>query len=437
MLPDITGREKVERIAVLVSFNGTSKFLGAPKLESSTGENIAIAVHGLLMEWNLIDRVKAMAFDTTSSNTGIHNGACNLLQSFSGLELMPLPCRHHIYEILLRDVFELKLGKSSAPEVPVFERFATAWKHINKKIFKNGLEDVTVRSAISDSECDDIKKFCRDQLTKNHCRADYKEMLELVLAFLGDTTITFRSPGPTSHARFMGKAIYDLKIFLFREQFQVSKVQWNGIRDVCIFIIRLYVRAWFGCTNAIASPNQDINFMKDCIRYAQIDAPLSAKIVEKMGTHLWYLSHEAVALAFFDSSVPLEEKRAMIGRLTSETPAVMLIDGRKLLHPENISQYNLSDFVSIKTKMFFVRFDISAGFLDSDPSTWASNAEFQKGLEFCRNLFVDNDVAERGVKFMKDFNRVLTNDEEGKQFLFQAIENYRKKHPNYHKSCLV
>lgn len=54
ILPDLIGRMKVDRIAVLVSYNGTSKFLGAPKVEgSSTGENIADAVHKTLVQWKL------------------------------------------------------------------------------------------------------------------------------------------------------------------------------------------------------------------------------------------------------------------------------------------------------------------------------------------------------------------------------------------------
>lgn len=48
LLPNLVGTGKVERIAVLVSCNGTSKFLGAPKIASSSGENIAAAIYDSL-----------------------------------------------------------------------------------------------------------------------------------------------------------------------------------------------------------------------------------------------------------------------------------------------------------------------------------------------------------------------------------------------------
>lgn len=124
MLPDLVGQIKVERTAVLVSYNGTSKFLGAPKVQSSTGANIAAVVYEKLVEWNIVERVEGMSYDTTSNNTGINNGAGVLLEKKLGRNLLSLACRHHVYEIVLRKVFETKLLPSSAPDVPFFERFA-------------------------------------------------------------------------------------------------------------------------------------------------------------------------------------------------------------------------------------------------------------------------------------------------------------------------
>lgn len=82
ILLDLIGSTKVERIAILVSYNGTSKLLGAPKVEPSTGENIATVVQNTLIKWSIFDRVAAMGFDTTSVNTGEKNGACLYLQRY-------------------------------------------------------------------------------------------------------------------------------------------------------------------------------------------------------------------------------------------------------------------------------------------------------------------------------------------------------------------
>ncbi|KRG00332.1 uncharacterized protein Dwil_GK27470 [Drosophila willistoni] len=58
-----------ERIGVLVSYNG-SKFLGAPKVESLTGIDIAETVFDRLVEWNIVDQVNGLSYDNTAANTG-------------------------------------------------------------------------------------------------------------------------------------------------------------------------------------------------------------------------------------------------------------------------------------------------------------------------------------------------------------------------------
>jgi hypothetical protein len=40
-----------------------------------------------------------------------------------------------------------------------------------------------------------------------------------------------------------------------------------------------------------------------------------------------------------------------------------------------------------------------------------------------------NDTVERGVKLFEDYNRLLTNNEEEKQFLLQVVEANRKVIP--------
>lgn len=256
-----------------------------------------------LLKWNISDRVAAMGFDTTASNTGEKPGACVYSQNNLDRKLLNFACRHHIYELLLRSAFESKFGKSSGPDIPIFERFAKKWKNLNKRLFKNGLEDPIVRSKISDEECDATKNFCRQKLLENHIRADYKELLELTLMFLGGDSVNFRTPGPTSHARWMAKAIYTLKVFLFRDQFALTPKELNNLRDICIFLVRMYVKAWIGCTDAIAAPNQDCNFIKESVAYAEIDSKMSSDLLLKIKNHFWYLSEENVALAFFDSNV--------------------------------------------------------------------------------------------------------------------------------------
>lgn len=427
----------VDRIAVHVTFGGISKFLGAPKIQNSTGASIADVVYNQLIKWNICRSVKAMGFDTTSSNSGDKSGACVLLCQRLNSNLLSLPCRHHIYEIILKSVFDVKMSASSGPGVPLFERFSKAWSTLEHSSYKSGFQDDIVRAKISDNECDDLKCYCQNLLHESLPRSDYKEFLQLALIFLGEENLKFRVPGAISHARWMAKAIYCLKIFVFRDQFAVTRRELSGLRDICIFLVKIYIKSWFGCTNAIKAPNQDIVFLKKAVDYSDIDSTISNAIINKLKNHVWYLAEETIALAFFDSDVCLEEKKKMVMSLSSKEPSLKLNKNRSLARPEEIVNYDISDFVSERTLNFFVRFELSSSFVHSDPATWESNENYQNGQSFCKTLAVVNDVAERGVKFMKDFNKILTNDEDEKQILLQIVEAYRKKYPSYKKSELL
>lgn len=150
ILPALTGKEKVDRQPVIVSNKNGDQLLGVPSLPNGKGQEISSAVYNTLESWGLLENVQAICCDTTASNTGRMNGACTLLQQQIGRELLLLPCRHHIFEILLRALFDVKMGSSSAPVVLLFKRFQAKWgkfwylpanKFYNIYINRNTFED--------------------------------------------------------------------------------------------------------------------------------------------------------------------------------------------------------------------------------------------------------------------------------------------------------
>ncbi|XP_044595869.1 uncharacterized protein LOC123272912 [Cotesia glomerata] len=62
LLPDITGRDKVERLPIILSGVNTQQLLGVPKLDRGTGLNQAIAIKEIINEWNILDRIKSNVF---------------------------------------------------------------------------------------------------------------------------------------------------------------------------------------------------------------------------------------------------------------------------------------------------------------------------------------------------------------------------------------
>lgn len=48
--------------------------------------------------------------------------------------------------------------------------------------------------------------------------------------------------------------------------------------------------------------------------------------------------------------------------------------------------------------------------------------DYKKGKHCVKELRVLNDTAERGVQLFQEFKKLLTNDEDDKQFLLQVFE---------------
>lgn len=81
---------------------------------------------------------------------GIHHGAGVELEKALGRELIWLPCRHHVFEIILKSVFEVYWPKQTGPNVPLFNRFKGSWNKIDKSKFKAGIEDTAVAQSLAD-----------------------------------------------------------------------------------------------------------------------------------------------------------------------------------------------------------------------------------------------------------------------------------------------
>ena len=75
LLPDIAGsKETVDRIAIIVTGGGVEKLLAVPKIGKGTGYEQASACLKVLDDWKI--------------NTGIHKGACTLIEEASGQKLI-------------------------------------------------------------------------------------------------------------------------------------------------------------------------------------------------------------------------------------------------------------------------------------------------------------------------------------------------------------
>lgn len=70
LLPTDFSKKKVERLPIAVTGVNTNQLLAAPLVYEATGISEAEVVFEVLNEWNIVDSIKGMCFDTPAVNTG-------------------------------------------------------------------------------------------------------------------------------------------------------------------------------------------------------------------------------------------------------------------------------------------------------------------------------------------------------------------------------
>ena len=193
-------------------------------------------------------------------------GVCVLLQQkLDGRQVLHLPCRHHVLELVL-EASTATNETSNSPNIDLFLSLQKFWSNIEKSQFRTAPTDCVpwAQQAIDRAQ---------DLLRMDHTpRDDYRELLKLVVAFLGGvphgrTQVQFMAPGPVHRARWMSRAIYAFKIWMFWDQFHVTlrqrpsssktqpraELQCTGLLTVCLFVAEKYCFAWFATTNGSES----------------------------------------------------------------------------------------------------------------------------------------------------------------------------------------
>lgn len=426
ILPEIIGLGNVDRIPVIVSGESVEKLLGVPKLCNSSAENIASVVFDKIKQWNVAENIQAMSFDTTAVNTGHLNGACLQLERMLGRDLLWLPCRHHVMEIMLSKVFTLCFGPSCGPDIPIFKRFKSVWNGIRRDSYHT-LDVTDAAEEFRDVTVSQLKEINVKQMCM---RDDYKELIELTLVVLGYPVenIHWRMPGPIHHARWMAKLLYAIKMYLFRDQRDTVHLTMKNEKALHRFVqfgSLLYCKWWTKAALAAEAPADDLQMWKDLVKYQIFDAEISVAARKVLSQHLWYLSDELVGLAIFSDTVAVEEKDKIVAGLT-----VCPSDRRVRGNPATLSSHtSLGDFASTRTANLFVKLNIENSFLATSAADWEEDDTYQRGKRKIKALHVVNDTAERGVKLFEEYNHLITNDEEEKQLLLQVVECNRKLIP--------
>ena len=420
-------------------------------MEHGTAEAQFDALVAQLQEYDLLDKVSGLCFDTTATNTGRLSGTNVRFSRRQQRILLELACRRHVSELHIKHFAEhISTGKTLAPENQMFKMFQKEWSNLQDQI---DLSKVTkfdvkaVKGTFLESQLLETIQFCKFVLTTEvFPRGDYVELLELTLTYLcPELSFRIRAPSSVSHARFMAKAIYYLKIQILRQQltYKVSPVQQKEVSRMAEFV-SIFYSVWFMRTALpAAAPHQDIKAfwqMKMYKKYIEQNHPEAEKVIdgvdgvlESMRRHTWYLDETLVPLALLDQDISAEDREAMAKRLYS------LPVPETFKHSEEVDLFSELDFtcdnppsllplIGKNSWFIFTLLNITKSedkvWLTCPSAVWPFVEQFKTFSRFVDGIQVVNDCSERAVKLVSEFINVC-HDEDDRQELLLAVQQRR------------
>ena len=392
-----------------------------------------------LDSWEIADKIFAVGFDTTSSNTGVHKGACTILQQLLGRQLLWLACRHHILELVVGAAFTQLFGDTKSPEVTLFKTLKTSWDSLD-------LADISLPDIPTSyqREKDELLTFINTLLEPDNLeklpRCDYKEFLELAKIFLGENierkkgyTYSLQRPGADHHARWMSKSLYIIKMALLHHQ--LPDLHWQTkkkIDKMALFVVFVYLKSWFNAPSLTSAAENDLNLYKSLQKFKNVHKKVSSTTSTVLNRHTWYLTEELIPLSLFDDKIPLDKRTLLATKIGQLTPG-----GTEICKPTlpTISlKSELADFVGERSTTLFDLLNTPVDFLLKPD--WQLQPEYNSVKTSLKNLSPLNDACERALGLVTRFNTHITRNEESFQELIQVVEAHRKRYSLKTKKAL-
>lgn len=393
------------RVVVILRSEKKVIALGPYILSDHGAEKICMELINIIEEHNLNNRIAGIVCDTENTNTGHISGVCVRLENYLERDLLYFMCRHHIYDLILKHVSEFLFGRSTAPtfDFGCCTILKRAWENLNLQVFAPYYEidnEEEPEENFIKAVRENAIHYLTMQAGKKHARDDYAELTDLALKFLGQSDIEtkkFMVPGSVNNARWMGRAIYALKCFLFRYQINLDDDVLVELRRFSFFISTIYVKYWNWCTNVFNAPINDLQFLKELENYRQIDNELADVAIGAFSRHLTYLSDELVILSLFSKLITNEQKEAIRLKLVHEVGQRTEHSIRRVIEG-NISHMELHDFISERSMFLFSTLGIDSSFLEYETSEWENLDSYHIARRTLKSLLVAvNDSVERAL----------------------------------------
>ncbi|KAG0719181.1 hypothetical protein GWK47_051034 [Chionoecetes opilio] len=100
--------------------------------------------------------------------------------------------------------------------------------------------------------------------------------------------------------------------------FRLTKKEERGLQRLCLFVVRVYAKAWIEASFSVQAPRLDLELIKALGTYDKIDPEIGDVALSKLVKPSVVRVRKLVGLSFFDSDVSCETKNAMVTALRRE-----------------------------------------------------------------------------------------------------------------------
>lgn len=449
-----------DRLAVAISSPNEipGQFLASPIIPDGTGLSMANAVHQIGEEYGLNKKAEAMVFDTTASNTGQYQGSVTRYEVLVGRALFWLACRHHIAELHVKHANELLRGPSDGPDDKLFKKFKEVFPTLSIDERMLWVWPVDTNSWRYEKAFDVLIWADEHMELATWAREDYRELLELVVLFLGgqvkrvrnekvqEVQDFVRKPGAIHRARFMASCLYILKICMYRGQLDADVLDGDAYEKIQVlaeYIALLHVPYFLQTPLAASAPRLDRNFWNDLNEYQEcflvddVQYDMINAVKDSVLLHLWYLCEELVVFALFDDNLVYRERQAMAHKLLQTPRPDLFLPGKPIFPTTLMDDFKptLDKFIGPKSWLLFHKLDADGAWLADEVELWKYDAEYIGILNTLHDLKVVNDLAERCVKDVEEF-RNASKDPEHRDNVLLVGTDHRDVFKDLRKSAL-
>lgn len=433
---------RYEALSIVLSCHpqySEGKLLGIQKMQNAAGQTQAETTFNIIESWNIKDAVTALVFDTTASNSGWKKGAAKILEDLLGRKVFYHACRHHVYELVVKDVWKSLFGKATTgPENAWFAHLKRNWSSLDRE---QQFKTLTIPLCFAERAAMIVDKF---KLLLNRkdffTRDDYKQCVTNALALLGaDEDIRHHKPGAAHHARWMGTILYAQKMFMWADQLDYKSEEVELLRRFNLFLVLFYIPAWVDSSIGRDAAGNDLRFVQHMLSYKEYDEQVSTAASRKLLKHDWYIVEETAVYALFSPTESKETRENMAKALLQVERTSSFRRGPPSLNAtiQINKDSTLSDLIGPQSWYIFEVFECSGDWLRQPVDDWHFSDSFNKMNCYVSSVKVVNDAAERGVKLSTDYAAILTDNEQQRDSLLQAVEQHRKIFGDSRKSTLI